>query len=349
MRTARAALRRAARTAAPSRARPRRQHRVSAHARAVAPARGPHRRRRSRAARGARPRRGSAADPRLAARSARADARHPALCLRLARDLSRRPRGAAHRRRSSTRMGSQLFAMFANQIRANYHGLRGEEELADELPPPGRAVRGAGRLGLAGRALEPLLRDPLLHADAGPRRPAARARAARAARRRRAVAAQSRRLALAGRRTLQGDMRARTRSATARSRQCEPRGFIGWGTAQAAQLRDLAALGKPEQARRIGLRGARALRRRGAAGDDADHAAHRQPRAGRGGARRRGRRGRAHRGLHRRSSASAADRPRAASCTKRAPGSRCAPATWRPRASSSRTWSAGSGRPRTRR
>jgi hypothetical protein len=150
-------------------------------------------------------------------------------------------------------MGAKLFELFANQIRANYYGLRGEEELAESFRRKVElyAVQAgsgwqADLWSPASAAVYYNLAEDLV----GLRRVTAQLE-------RLAGDVPSLRahlqLAVAAHCSALGDADGAYRTRGAVMGAFEPRGFISWSAAQAAQMRDLAALGKLEEARQLGL------------------------------------------------------------------------------------------------
>ena len=152
------------------------------------------------------------------------------------------------------RMGAKLFEMFADQIRANYHGLRGEEEVAESYrrkvelyavqagsgwqadlwSPASASVYYSLAEDLVGQR-NVIAQLERLAEDVPSLRPFMQ-------------------LAVAGHRTALGDAATAYRTGSAVTAAFEPRGFISWSAAQAAQVRDLTTLGQPQQARQLGLR-----------------------------------------------------------------------------------------------
>ena len=277
----------------------------------------------------ARPRRGSAADPRAAC-CERASLCAPRCSMPAARS---RPSAKIPRRCGIAEqldgMGAKLFEMFANQIRANYHGLRGEEELAESYRRQVELFAVQAGSGWQAELWSPasaILYYMLAEDLVGQRNVH---RATRAARRRRAVAAAVH-AAGGGRPSHRAGQHGRSAShRVARSPPPSNRAASSAGAAAqaAAAARPGHARAAPSKRGSTGCRRSRSTTPRIGSVSALITPLVVTARAGRSAARRNGHRARTHRPTTPPRSASAADRPRAGPCTKRGAGSRCWPAT----------------------
>jgi len=152
------------------------------------------------------------------------------------------------------RMDSKLFEMCANQIRANHHGLRGEEQQAQQFRE--RVELFAVQAGSSWQAevwapCSALLCYMLTGDIVGLQR------TARQLERLAEEIPSLRRhaqLAVAAHALVRGDLASARAEAFTITQAVEPRAFVGWSATLAAEIQTLRALGEPEQARQLGER-----------------------------------------------------------------------------------------------
>jgi hypothetical protein len=151
-------------------------------------------------------------------------------------------------------MGLKIFELFGNQIRGNYHGLRGEVGLCDKYRQRVDMIAVQAGSGWQAQVWAPTS-EIVFYIRTGDVVGIRRVMG-QLERLSKEIPSLRRyaQLAQAAYCTLRGDQAAGLEVGAAILSASEPRGFIGWGTAVAAKMGDLTALGEAEQARLLGLR-----------------------------------------------------------------------------------------------